>query len=184
MLSFAMPTFAAAQDKYVETEQLIPAMELWNQGKKEEAIQAMGRLAVEKKNQKAAWTLVSIYRSEENKDMEKALEWLIYLSSLEVADARELIADLYYFGREVPADYEVAFVWYNHYILIERDPDILNRLATLHASGAGTVKNRVKAYPLFKEACEKEYIQACLSGRMLVKDMTVVERFVVKEFLK
>lgn len=139
-------------------------------------------------DEKASWILYSIY-SEDSPigpaDAQKVMEVLIRLSEANVADAREVIGDIYYFGRGVPQNYELAAEWYERYIELEQDPDILTRFGILLATGNGVKVNKLRAFKmLYKASRTEHYVPAYLTTRQVFQDMNPVEQFRARSFIQ
>ena len=158
--------------------------EIWSIGERQKAVIAWEHLA-EGGNQNASWRLVMIYLGQTslNANLEKAIYWLTKLSDQGVADAKETLGDLYYYGALVPQDYVLARRWYADYVLYEQDPDILTRYGILLAAGQGGEAKRVNAWALFYKAGSEDYIPAYLLGLYVYDQMTHEEQEKVKNFI-
>jgi len=159
---------------------------MWRAGKHQAAIDIWTDLSA-KGNKTASWTLYSIYANDSPigpANGQKVIEILLPLSEAGVADARELIGDLYYFGRLVPQSDELAYQWYTRYMEIEQDTDIVTRYATLIALGQGTTQNKLRAYKLLFEAgATHQYMPAFLIGQQLFQDLDQVEQFMARSYM-
>ena len=160
---------------------------MWKAEKYNMAIDIWSELA-ENGNEKASWMLFAIYSRNTPvgaADMKKAIKWLEKLSEANVADARELLGDLYYYGRGVSQSYRIAAEWYAEYIKLEQDPDIMTRYAILLATGQGTEEDKLKAFKLLYVAGEEQnYIQAYLIASQVFNDMSPVEQFMARSFIQ
>jgi len=97
---------------------------MWDSGKYELAIEIWEELAA-KGHKAAAWTLFGMYLSDSPvgpANGKKAINALTPIAMDGVADAREAIGDVYYYGRAVTQDYALAAIWYKRYVKVERDP--------------------------------------------------------------
>ena len=139
-------------------------------------------LIAEKGDSIADWALVRIYifSSSRYNNTEKGIESLLRLSARNNADSKEVLGDLYYYGRGVPQDYKEAAGWYADYVKYERDPDILTRYGLLLAMGKGVEKDETAAFKLFREAALKGYIPAILLGRKVYQILGPIERFFIE----
>ena len=140
-------------------------------------------LIAEKGDSIADWALVRIYifSSSRYNNTEKGIESLLRLSARNNADSKEVLGDLYYYGRRVPQDYKKAAGWYADYVKYERDSDILTRYGLLFAMGKGVEKNKTKALHLFSEAVKKGYLPAFLLGKKVYQSMTPLEKFFLQD---
>lgn len=146
------------------------------------------RIFAEAGNENAMWFIAYMdldlfQRGTSDINVEEGVVWLKILSARGNVDAKEILGDLYFFGRVVPQDYNQAFFWYNHYINFERDPDILTRLATLYAEGLGTDQDLIQAAGLLIEAVGKNYLPAILLMQKTYLQMSPLQRDLVGQRL-
>lgn len=160
---------------------------MWKEGNYKSALGILEYLS-QNGDETASWMLYSIYSTYSfigPPDTQKVMKVLIRLSDANVADARELIGDIYYFGRGIPRNYKLAAEWYERYIELERDPDILTRYAILLISGEGTKQNRYRAFKMLYEASEtKNYTQAYLLALQAFSELDPIEKFMARSFIQ
>ncbi len=158
------------------------AQNFWDEAEYDVAIAIWENMALSSDNT-AAWRLVFVYMNDtgySTPQMDKAIFWLTFLSGREVADAKETLGDIYYFGRGVSQNYDLAFMWYENYILFEQDPDIMTRYAILIATGQGTEQDRVEAFKILYKQGKTDYLPAYLVGLQVFRSMTQVEQFLAR----
>ena len=159
---------------------------MWDSEKYQLAVDIWEELAA-KGHKNAAWTLFGMYLSDGPlgpANGKKAINALTPIAMNGVADAREAIGDVYYYGRAIKQDYALAAIWYKRYVKVERDPDILTRYAILMATGKGTKQNKLKAFKMLYEAAqEKGYTPAYLVGKQVFQVMDPVDQFLATSFI-
>lgn len=183
-VSFATTTINSSSQaqELISTLAANEAQAFWDEANYDEAINIWETMAWQGNNI-AAWRLAFIFMSDtgySTPQMDRAILWLTVLSDREVADAKEVLGDIYYFGRGVPQDYDTAFMWYKNYSLFEQDPDIMTRYAILIATGQGTEQDRVEAFKILYNQGKKDYIPAYLVSIQVFMDMTPVEKFLTR----
>ena len=136
---------------------------------------------------KATWRLYRLYSSGNryvSVDMEKALKWLTLLTDKNVPDSLEVMGDHYYFGRGVEQNDKTAAEWYEKYIKVEQDPDIVLRYATLLATGSGVAQDKLKAYLLlYIHGIDKDFVPAYLPSIQLYNELSPVQQFKARSFV-
>ncbi len=179
-VSFATTTINSSPQAQVSWME--EAQEFWNEAKYDKAINIWETMAFQGNND-AAWRLSFMFMNDTGysaPQMDRAIFWLTILSDREVADAKETLGDIYYFGRGVLQNYDLAFMWYKNYILFEQDPDIMTRYAILIATGQGIEQDRVEAFKILYKQGKTDYLPAYLVGLQVFRSMTPIEQFLAR----
>ena len=127
---------------------------------------------------------LSYVYSDKYRDIKKAMQTLQELSDDGNADAKEIIADLYFKGKYVKQDYGEAASWYLDYLEHERDPDVLTRVSIMQATGTGFFQDKFTAYFLAREAVKKKYLPALLVMNEIFSNMSVEEQYNVRQTIE
>ena len=166
------------------------AVEIWQASSSTSsrlAIRMWKEIAIEHNHIPSMWALAMAYTqgTKVDRNVPEAMQWLIKLSDLGYPDAKELLGDIYYYGRGVPQNYTMAAKWYEDYIIVEQDGDILMRYATLLATGQGTTKDLIGAWKVAYIASKNDRykISSYLISSMILKQMSLFEQFQIRFFI-
>lgn len=192
-LAFALVVYfslimIAKADEITPEQQYRTAVEYWQSEEYSGlAIEMWKDLAITNEHLPSIWALVFVYiqGTVVERDVSKSIKWLTKLSDLGQPDAKEMLGDMYYYGRGVPQDYAMAFKWYSNYIEVEQDVDILMRYATLIATGQGTTKNLTEAWKVLHIASDDDRykMSTYLLASMIFEQMSPFEQFQIQFFM-
>lgn len=166
------------------------AVEIWQASSSTSttlAIRMWKEIATEHNHIPSMWALTFAYMQgvKVDRNIPEVIQWLTKLSDLRQADAKEMLGDMYYYGRDVPQNYEMAAKWYVNYFEVEQDADILMRYATLLATGQGVTKNLIASWKMLRKASEDDRykISTYLLAGMVFAQMSPFEQFKIRFFM-